>query len=240
MTCVVLIARHDVGIRHAIVDAVDDEDLLTIGAASAELRLITGGSGVALGLPENFRKQGRLGAARQPDFPAVEGAAVVLSGSCSVRTREQIAAMMDRRPAFAIDPMAIAAGADVVGDAVSWSQQHINDGPFLIYSSADPAEVAAIQKNLGREEAGALVEGAMGRIASALVECGVRRFIVAGGETSGAVVEALGVKALRIGPEIDPGVPWTESSGSEPLALALKSGNFGGVDFFDKAFRLLP
>ncbi len=228
------------GIRHAIVDAVDDGDLSTIGAASADLALVTGGSGVALGLPQNFRTRGLLGAAEPPVYPSVEGAAAVLSGSCSVRTREQITSMMDKRPAFALDPMKIAAGHDVVGDAVTWSQQHINDGPFLIYSSADPAEVAAIQKNLGREEAGALVEGAMGRIARALVEGGVRRFVVAGGETSGAVVEALGVRALRIGPEIDPGVPWTETRDGEPLALALKSGNFGSVDFFEKAFGLLP
>ena len=230
------------GARHAVVDAVDDADLLAIGEASAELPLITGGSGVAIGLPGNFRRQGLLGAARAPTVPAAAGSEAVLAGSCSMRTREQVAAMMKMRPAFAIDPLALADGRDIATEALDWAADALTGGPVLVYSSADPGDVSGIQERLGRDEAGRLVEEAMGRIATGLVERGVRRLVVAGGETSGAVVGALGVKALRIGPEIDPGVPWTESIGNDtpPLALALKSGNFGEVDFFRKAFEMLP
>jgi uncharacterized protein YgbK (DUF1537 family) len=232
------------GARHAIVDAVDDADLLAIGEASAALSLITGGSGVAMGLPANFRRRGLLDAVRSPVLPEVGGGEAVLAGSCSVRTREQVAAMMKTRPAFAIDPIALADGRDVAAEAIAWAADALAGGPALIYSSADPADVTDIQERLGRDAAGRLVEDAMGRIAIGLVERGVRRLVVAGGETSGAVVSALGVKALRIGPEIDPGVPWTESiggaGGEPPLALALKSGNFGEADFFRKAFEMLP
>ncbi len=235
-------ARRAGGARHAVVDAVDDADLLAIGEASADLPLITGGSGVAMGLPENFRRQGLLGSGRSPALPDVTGGEAVLAGSCSVRTREQVAATMKTRPAFAVDPMALADGRDIAAEAIAWAADATTDGPVLIYSSADPEEVSDIQQQLGRDAAGNLVEDAMGRIAVGLVERGVRRLVVAGGETAGAVVGALGVQALRIGPEIDPGVPWTESigGGTPPLALALKSGNFGEVDFFRKAFEMLP
>ena len=227
------------GHRHAIVDAVDDSDLMTIGLASADLKLITGGSGVALGLPENFRRRGALAAAEPPALPRNDGSPAVLAGSCSVRTREQVAEMKARRPSFSLDAAAIAAGQDVVGEALAWAEGQIGDQPFLIYSSADPAEVEKVQAELGRDDAGALIEDAMGRIARGLVARGVGKLVVAGGETSGAVVQALGVAALRIGPEIEPGVPWTESLSGPPLALALKSGNFGGIGFFEDALRML-
>ena len=226
-------------VRHAIVDAVDDSDLFAIGTAVADLKLVTGGSGVALGLPENFRRVGLLGEAITPEPPRVNGTEAVLSGSCSIRTREQVEAMKKTRPAYMIDPLALHDGKDVVAHVQGWATQHIGTGPILIYSSADADEVGRVQNQIGRENAGEQIEQAMGRIAQGLVEDGVRRLIVAGGETSGAVVKALGIKALRIGPEIDPGVPWTETVGDEPLALALKSGNFGGVDFFEEAFKML-
>jgi len=227
------------GRRHAIVDAVDDSDLMTIGIACADLDLITGGSGVALGLPENFRQSGQLAAAQPPALPRVNGSPAVLAGSCSVRTLEQVAEMKATRPAFNIDPGALAAGEKVVDEALAWAENHIGDTPFLIYSSADPADIKAVQAELGREDAGALIEDAMGEIAVGLVARGVGKLVVAGGETSGAVVNALGVRALRIGPEIEPGVPWTESMSGQPLALALKSGNFGGVTFFADALDML-
>ena len=227
------------GHRHAIVDAVDDSDLMTIGAACANLRLITGGSGVALGLPENFRRANKLAAAQPPALPRIDGSPAVLAGSCSVRTLEQVAEMKKAHPAFNLDANAIAAGRDVVAEALNWAAGHIGETPFLIYSSADPENVKAVQSALGREESGAMIEQAMGEIAVGLVERGVGKLVVAGGETSGAVVQALGVQALRIGPEIEPGVPWTESMTGQPLALALKSGNFGGISFFADALDML-
>lgn len=229
------------GVRFAIVDALDDGDLKSIGEAAANLALVTGGSGVAMGLPENLRRAGRLGAAAAPTLPRAPGRQVVLAGSCSEATRAQVdQARDDGWPAFAIDPLAVATGNDVAGAALDWLDKAGDDAPALIHSSAPPETVAQVQAKLGIDAAGALVEQTMGRIAAGLVERDVRRIIVAGGETAGAAVQGLGVKALRIGPEIDPGVPWTEAIADPPLALALKSGNFGGTDFFAKAFGMLP
>lgn len=225
------------GIRHAIVDALTEEDLLSIGAACQGMALVTGGSGVAMGLPANFRRAEDT--PQSPAVPNIAGAAAVLAGSCSRATRGQVAYARDRWPSFEIDAMQVAEGADVAKGALDWAAQSA-DTPVLIYSSADPAVVADVQEKLGRERAGALVEETMGRIAIGLRDAGVRRLIVAGGETSGAVVGALDVAALRIGPEIDPGVPWTETIGGLPMALALKSGNFGGENFFEKALGMLP
>jgi uncharacterized protein YgbK (DUF1537 family) len=142
--------------------------------------------------------------------------------------------------AFAIDPLALQSGQDVVSAVLTWAQPRLSEKPILVYSTAAPEQVAAIQDKLGREHAGTMIEQAMGRIAQGLVERGVRRLIVAGGETSGAVVSALRIEGLTIGPEIDPGVPWTFSIGTPALALALKSGNFGGPDFFTRAFQVQP
>jgi uncharacterized protein YgbK (DUF1537 family) len=229
------------GFRHAVIDAVGDGDLLALGAAIADLKLITGGSGIALGLPENFRRAGLLARTESADaLPIVRGLAAVISGSCSPATLAQVAAMREQRPVFDIDPLALAGGVDVVGAALDFAARESGTGPVLISASAPPDEVRAVQEKLGRERAGALVERALAEIARRLVECGVRRLVVAGGETSGAVVKALGIKGLRIGPQIDPGVPWTASLGEPPLLLALKSGNFGGADFFLRSFSVLP
>lgn len=232
-------ALREQGTRHAVVDAVFDADLLAIGAASAGLRLITGGSGVAMGLPENFRARGLLARRPQSALPTARGRAAVIAGSCSRMTRAQVAQTSKVWPSMAIDPEAIAAGDDVAGAVLDWAKSLDAEQPALMYSSADPDVVAGIQATFGRERAGAMVEETMGKIAAGLVAMGVTRLVVAGGETSGAVVKALDVKALRIGPEIDPGVPWTEALGGAPLALALKSGNFGAEDFFEKALGML-
>jgi uncharacterized protein YgbK (DUF1537 family) len=224
------------GCRHAIVDAVSDAHLSTIGEACADLVLVTGGSGVALGLPDNFRRQGLLAQHAAADtLPEVGGLAAVLSGSCSPATLEQVERARAAWPSFRIDPLAIAEGADVADEALTFAGVNLANGPVLFYASASPDEVRAVQEQLGRERAGALLEGVMADIAGRLVELGVRKLVVAGGETSGAVVAALGIRALRIGPQIDPGVPWTASIGDPKLALALKSGNFGAPDFFHKA-----
>ncbi|NKJ47548.1 hypothetical protein CIC12_12505, partial [Burkholderia sp. SG-MS1] len=152
----------------------------------------------------------------------------------------QVAAWRASRPAFRIDPLAAARGEAVVEQALAFAQTHFERGePVLIYASATPDEVKAVQRELGVNEAGRLVEATLASIARGLHERGVRKFVVAGGETSGAVVQALDVHTLRIGAQIDPGVPATATTGVEPLALALKSGNFGATDFFEKALRHL-
>ena len=232
------------GFRHAIVDAIDDRDLEAIGEAAADFPLITGGSGIALGLPENFRRQGLLGDGAAADaLPPVVGPAVVLSGSCSPATLAQVAYMRERAPVFTIDPIAIADGRPVADAAIDWAKPLLGDRPVLISATAPPEVVAEAQRRLGRERAGALVEETLAAIARGLAALGTRRFVVAGGETAGAVVQALGITGLRIGRQIDPGVPWTASLpgslGEPALALALKSGNFGAPDFFLRAFSVL-
>ena len=228
-----------VGFQHAIVDAIEDHDLEAIGEAAADFPLITGGSGIALGLPENFRRQGLIGDGTADTLPPVTGAAVVLSGSCSEATRAQVSHMRERAPLFRIDPIAAAAGRDIAEEALDWASPRLGDRPILISATASPEEVTAIQEALGRERAGALVEQTLAAIASGLAAKGARRFVVAGGETAGAIVQALGITGLRIGWQIDPGVPWTMSLGEPALALALKSGNFGAPDFFLRAFSVL-
>jgi uncharacterized protein YgbK (DUF1537 family) len=232
------------GLRHAIVDAIADHDLEAIGEAAADLPLITGGSGIALGLPANFRRQGLLGEGGGADaLPSVGGAAAVLSGSCSEATQAQVTYMRERAPAFSIDPLAAADRDDLAEEALAWATPRLGERPVLISATAPPETVAMVQERLGRERAGALVEEVMGQIAKGLVARGVQRLVIAGGETAGAVVQALGISGLRIGRQIDPGVPWTVSlPGSpdeKPLALALKSGNFGAEDFFLRAFAVL-
>jgi 3-dehydrotetronate 4-kinase len=228
------------GFRHTIVDAIEDRHLEEIGAAAADFELITGGSGIALGLPENFRRQGLLGdSAAADELPLVAGGAAVLSGSCSPATIAQVAHMQGRAPVFAIDPIAVAEGRKVTVEALDWAKPLLGESPILVSATAPPETVAQVQRQLGRERAGALVEETFAAIARGLAARGVRRFVIAGGETAGAVVQALGVTGLRIGRQIDPGVPWTMSLGEPALALALKSGNFGAPDFFARAFTVL-
>ncbi|HJW78502.1 MAG TPA: 3-oxo-tetronate kinase [Beijerinckiaceae bacterium] len=232
------------GCGFAVVDAVSDDDLMELGAACADLALVTAGSGVALGLPQNFRRQGLLAEDDRADaLPTIGGLRAVIAGSCSNATQGQVAAMRERHPAFQVVPADLAQGKDVVGGALEWASSRVINEPVLIYATAAPETVKAAQADLGVERAGALVENALAAVAQGLAQLGVGQMIVAGGETSGAVVKTLGVKGLRIGPEIDPGVPWTATlpdEGGRPLALALKSGNFGTPDFFLKAWSRLP
>jgi 3-dehydrotetronate 4-kinase len=225
------------GRRYAIVDAVTDQHLLAIGEAAAQHALITGGSGVAMGLPENFRRAGLLPARGDAaSLPPMQGMAAVVAGSCSRATLGQIGLARDHVPVLELDALATPDAAALTAQALDWVTGKLAaDRPVVIAASAPPEKVAALQAKLGRDAAGALIEAAMAAIAEGLIARGVGRLVVAGGETSGAVVQRLGVTALRIGPEIDPGVPWTFA---EPrgLHLALKSGNFGARDFFLKAF----
>jgi uncharacterized protein YgbK (DUF1537 family) len=225
------------GRRYAIVDAVTDQHLLAVGEAAAQHALITGGSGVAMGLPENFRRAGLLPArGNAASLPPMQGMAAVVAGSCSRATLGQIGLARDHVPVLELDALATPDAAALTAQALEWVAGKLaTDRPVVIAASAPPEKVAALQTKLGRDAAGALIETAMAAIAEGVVAQGVGRLVVAGGETSGAVVQRLGVTALRIGPEIDPGVPWTFA---EPrgLHLALKSGNFGARDFFLKAF----
>ncbi|MCW5232323.1 3-oxo-tetronate kinase [Verminephrobacter eiseniae] len=237
-------ALKDEGVSIAVVDALSNEDLLRLGPALADMRLVTAGSGVAIGLPPNH---GIAPSASAGVLPVAQGLQAVVSGSCSQATHQQVANFIATgKPAFALDPMRIAAGEDVEGDAIAWATPLLAEGagPVLIYSTATPESVAATQSRLGGMEAGAMVERCIAAISQRLVSLGVRQLVVAGGETSGACVQALGIAQLQIGPQIDPGVPWcyarvgtAEGAG---LHLTLKSGNFGGEDFFTKAFKVLP
>ncbi|MGH8678997.1 MAG: 3-oxo-tetronate kinase, partial [Burkholderiales bacterium] len=195
------------GVRHTLLDSITDDHLLTLGEACADVKLVTGGSGMAMGLPANFVRRGLLKTGQSYEPPKVNGPAAVLSGSCSVATQGQVAEMKKHHDAFQIDPVAIAKGHDIANEALEWAGPRVGAKPILIYSTAAPEQVGAAQKQLGREHAGAIVEEALGKIAKGLVTAGVRRLVIAGGETSGAVVSSLGVQGLYIGKEIDPGVP---------------------------------
>lgn len=230
------------GHRIAILDALTEAHLMTIGSAIADLALVTGGSGIALGLPAAYQAAGlidRLTSA-PTSISAPNGRAAILAGSCSAATRGQVkTAIGAGLPTLRVDPLAVAAGTTTASDVIAWLAAQAPHATPLVYSSDDPANVAAVQDKLGRDAAGHLIEQLMADVAVALVNSGVTRLIVAGGETSGAVVNALDVKVLAIGPEIAPGVPWTLSRSGPDIALALKSGNFGAPDFFLKAWNFL-
>lgn len=225
------------GLRFAIVDAIGNEDLMHLGRAIADHPLVVAGSGVAIGLPQNHGLQPSAVAAA---LPPAHGARAIVSGSCSEATNRQVADFVGRGgAAYAIDPARIAAGEDVAREALDWATPRLGPQPVLVYSTAAPEAVRAVQQRLGAQQAGAMVEATLAAIARALVERGVGELVVAGGETSGAAVQALGVRQMRIGPQIDPGVPWCHAEAAAcgtHLHLALKSGNFGTVDFFHKAF----
>lgn len=230
------------GVSIAIVDAVSNDDLLRLGPAIATLPLVTAGSGVAIGLPGNF---GLKPSPQASALPAAQGLQAVVSGSCSQATNAQVAHFTAQgRPALALDPRAIVregVGA-VAAQALQWAAPLLKQGPVLVYSTAAPEAVRAVQAEVGAARAGEMIEHTLAAIARGLVQAGVRQLVVAGGETSGACVQALGVTQLQIGPQIDPGVPWCHARtdvGGAAVHLALKSGNFGGTDFFSRVFGAL-
>jgi 3-dehydrotetronate 4-kinase len=227
--------------RFLVLDAITDRHLVDMGTAAEGMKLITGGSGVALGLPANFVRQGLMKSATAPaSMRAPNGRAAILAGSCSTATRGQVqAAVAAGLPTLRIDPLAIASGEIDAARILAWAIKQSAERPLLVYSSADPDTVAAAQGKLGRDTAGRIVEETLAAAAIGLADAGFSRMIVAGGETSGAVVNGLGVTTLEIGPEIDPGVPWTRAIGGRDMVLALKSGNFGAPDFFLKAWEKL-
>jgi len=229
------------GVGIAIVDAVSNDDLLRMGPALAKMPLLTAGSGVAIGLPANF---GLAPSSQASALPKAGGRTAVVSGSCSLATNRQVLDFIQRGgAAMAVDPLRIAAGVDVAAEVLAWATPLIDKGPVLVYSTAEAGAVKSVQGRLGVEEAGAMVERTIAAIARGLVERGVHQLVVAGGETSGACVQALGIAQMQIGPQIDPGVPWCHArSDAAPEAgvhIALKSGNFGTDDVVTKAFTVL-
>ena len=230
------------GVRIAVADAINNADLLTLADACADMPLLTAGSGVALGLPPAYAQRGWF----KPNESAAtldvaHGPAAVVSGSCSEATNTQVARWLAAgHAAIQIDPLALHQGTQSADAVLAQARAALAQGPVLVYATAAPASVKAVQAALGVLAAGELVEQALALVARGLVDSGVRRLVVAGGETSGAVVLALQVAELRIGASICPGVPWTQArlpDRGEPLLLALKSGNFGGPDFFAQALQ---
>ena len=228
------------GVAVAVVDALSNDDLMRLGPALKGMPLVTAGSGVAIGLPANW---GLQPSSATSQLPPARGGQAVVSGSCSQATRGQVARFLARGgEALAIDPLALKDEAAVdrcVDQAVSWASSRLAQGPVLVYSTADPAQVQAVQQQWGVQAAGERVEQTLARIARGLVRAGVRQLVVAGGETSGACVQALQISQMQIGAQIDPGVPWCHAHSplvGEALHLTLKSGNFGSEDFFHQAF----
>lgn len=233
-----LASLKDEGAAHVVVDAVANDDLGIIAAACRDMTLMTGGSAVAMPLPDLYREDGLL-AADAPSLqrPKLPAGAVVLSGSCSAMTNQQVAAFADG-PSLQLDPLALADAGH--GAALEWLQAQPANLTPMVYATANPDDVRAAQLKLGTERAGQLVEAALADLARAAFARGRRRFVIAGGETSGAVAKALGLSRLDIGAEIAPGVPWTFTTvDDEPIAITLKSGNFGGRDFFATALARL-
>lgn len=230
---------HGVGI--AIVDALNNEDLIRLGPALKGLPLVTAGSGVAIALPANFGISPNPAASK---LPLVQGARAIVSGSCSRATNSQVEHFLSTGdPAYELDPMALTDDDRMEQSVLHWADVMLPHGrPLLIYSTANPEKLKAVQNRLGVQQASERVERALATIACGLARRGVRQLVVAGGETSGSVVQALQMHQLQIGSQIDPGVPWCAGRAEligENMLITLKSGNFGAKDFFSKAFRFL-
>jgi 3-dehydrotetronate 4-kinase len=235
------LAANDVGA--AVIDAVFDRDLETIGGVALDHRLSVGASGIGLGIARALVASGQVkaGAAATVSESAVGGPAACLAGSCSQATLQQIANAEKTMAVLHLDPERVIAGPDEVRRALAWAGERISGGPVLIASSSTPDQVQALQSRHGRDAAGHAIEQAMADIAEGLVRSGVRRLVVAGGETSGAVVDRLGIPGFLVGAEIAAGVPVLRAVGAKDgaMLLALKSGNFGGAEFFSDALKLI-
>ena len=231
------------GTPHVVVDTLSDDDLFVLGEACVDMPLVTGGSGLAIGLAKALIDAGRIASNRSAGvLDASDGPSALLAGSSSLATRAQVAWAAQRMPALKLDPLELHRDPAAAQRALDWAIEHLGEnlahGPVLVYATDSPEAVSAVQQELGRDTAGRVVEEAMAHVAMGLRKAGVKRLVVAGGETSGAVVEALNVQALRIGSQIDPGVPAVQALPGG-LLLALKSGNFGAENFFQKALDVM-
>lgn len=231
------------GAAAAIADAVFERDLETLGEAALEMPVSTGASGLGLGLARALLRSGRASASdgESDAIRPVGGLAAVVAGSCSAATLKQLDAAERHMPVLRLDTEKLLAGSDEISAAVAWAGERIAQGPVAIAASAAPEVVSRLQARYGREASGHAIETATAAIAGELVERGVRRLVVAGGETSGATVDRLGIPAFLIGPEIAPGVPVLRTIGTagNDMLLALKSGNFGSEDFFATALSMM-
>ncbi|MBB6428314.1 3-oxo-tetronate kinase [Algisphaera agarilytica] len=232
------------GVAHVITDACSDEHLATLAGSVASMPLVTGGSGLARFLPEVYRSEGRLAATpSEPELPNVSGRSLVIAGSCSTATQAQVKRASESMAVWSVDVPALMADAETeLVRLLEWAKTQPETQPILVASTTSPDKVSQLQAEHGGAAVAATIEAFLGRAVCEMTELlGVRRLVVAGGETSGAVAKALDVKALRIGPEICPGVPWTLTLGQEPaMAIAFKSGNFGDEHFFTTALEMLP
>lgn len=236
-----LAALHDQGCAHVVVDAVANDDLVTIAHACQDMVLLTGGSALAMPLPQLWIDQGLIArTTRGADNAFEAGPAIILSGSCSAMTNQQVQTYLaGGHPAHRLDPLHLAEHGSAA--ALAWLAAQPSHATPIIYATAMPEDVRRSHQRLGAERAGKLVEDCLAECAREALRIGFRRFVVAGGETSGAVTQALGVVRLDVGDEIAPGVPWCfATSNGKDIALALKSGNFGNADFFDMALKALP
>ena len=228
------------GVAHVVVDALTDAHLASLGRACNGMTLVTAGSGLGLGLPANFAAEGLLADGAAEALPVVGGPVLLLSGSCSAATITQVARWeADGGATLRLDPLALVEGGQSAAAALDWLTAQ-GGAPALVAATQPPDSVRAAQQALGRERAAALVEATLADIATGARAAGIRRFVVAGGETSGAVAKALGAGRLAVGPSIAPGVPWCATLDAEPVALTLKSGNFGAETFFADAVEAAP
>ncbi len=226
----------------AIVDAVNDQHFEILGQVALDRPISTGASGLGIGLARALRRLDVVAEhAAETGGPTPGQFAAILAGSCSKATLEQIAIAEQTMPVLRLDVETLLAGQEEARAALAWARDRLGEGPVLIASSSTPAEVAALQKRHGGAAIGERIEASLAGIAAGLVDAGVGRLVVAGGETSGAVVNRLGLQGFLIGAEIAPGVPALSVIGSRHrgLRIALKSGNFGGPDFFARALAML-
>lgn len=224
-----------------VTDAIDDSDLQVIADLAVDIPFVTAGSGLGKKLPLAYLKSGKLSSLqRTVPIPSVSGNALVLAGSCSHATREQVDLWPSEWPSLRLDVAALVQGTISFTSIIDWAKHHLKTNHALIYSSAQPEEVANLQQKWGTERTAAAIEEAMGCVARGLLSDGLQKLIIAGGETSGAVVRSIGRTRFRIGQAISPGVPWMETLEEPKLAIALKSGNFGDKHFFRSALEMLP
>ena len=232
------------GFRMAIVDAVFDHDLEAIGLAALDHKLSVGASGLGLGVARSMVASGEIQVSQMTQSvlrPPVGGSAACIAGSCSQATLAQVAAAEKLMPVLRLDPDALIRNSKAIEQALEWASQRLSDGPVLLAVSSTADAVAVVQARHGKDVAGHAIEQAMATIGLGLVAQGVRRLVIAGGETSGAVVDRLAIPAFLIGSEIAPGVPILRTAGwhKDDMLLALKSGNFGGPNFFSDALSLM-
>ncbi|MFC0229359.1 3-oxo-tetronate kinase [Serratia aquatilis] len=229
------------GVRYAVLDTLNEQHLLTQGEALKTMKLVTGGSGLAIGIA---RQWAQPGGKKAQSAGAPQGKkAVVLSGSCSLMTNKQVARYRQQAPAQSVDVARCINATErnaYAAELSAWVEQHAGEALApLLYATAEPENLQHTQQQYGIEAASLAVEAVFAAVAERLYQRGFSRFIVAGGETSGVVTQALGISGFHIGPCISPGVPWVRAI-EQPVSLALKSGNFGDENFFARAQTEFP